>query len=505
MVLFELGEKISNALKKMSSNLVIGDEAITSCLNEIGMALLTADVSIQFVKKLKDNVKTQFQMSKEMGANLQTAVQRAVTEELTSMLETDKKPFDVKKGKTNVVMFVGLQGIGKTTTCTKYAYYYARQNYRVALVCADTFRAGAFDQLKQNATKIRVPFYGSYTETDPAVVAKEGVNLFTKEGFELIIVDTSGRHKQESELFDEMQEIEHAVNPNEVIFVMDSSIGKACYDQASAFKKAVKVGSVIVTKLDGHAKGGGALSAVAATEAPITFIGKGEHFTDFEQFEAKSFVRRLLGLGDIGKMVKIVKDVVSEDDQAKMLARIQEGKFTYNDLRSQYQSVLKLGPLNQFASLIPGLGQQLMGKGSEKENIERVKRQICILDSMNNNELNCLKPIANERKPRIARGSGTSILELDSMIENFKQIKKLVDNFGKMKMGDNIKDVMRNPNQLKNQLAGALSPQMMSQMGGMDNVMNMVKQLGVMEKNGEMGDLNKMMKEIGMNKKKGKK
>lgn len=136
--------------------------------------------------------------------------------------------------------------------------------------------------MKQNATKVRIPFYGSYTETDPVVISEEGVNIFKKEGFDIIIVDTSGRHKQESDLFDEMKQVEAVVKPDEIIFVMDSSIGQACYDQALAFRKAVNVGSVIVTKLDGHAKGGGAMSAVAATESPITFIGTGEHFDDFE-------------------------------------------------------------------------------------------------------------------------------------------------------------------------------------------------------------------------------
>jgi len=504
MVLLELGEKISGALKRLSKSTVVNDEAVKTCMNEIGMALLQADVSIKFVKKLKDNISEQFKMNKEIGANLQIVIQRAVVEELSGMLDVERKAFEPKRGKTNIVMFVGLQGSGKTTTCTKYAYYYARQNYRVALVCADTFRAGAFDQLKQNATKIRVPFYGSYTETDPVAIAKEGVEMFKKEGFELIIVDTSGRHKQEADLFEEMKQVEAAINPNEAIFVMDSSIGQACYDQALAFKKAVKVGSVIVTKLDGHAKGGGALSAVAATESPIVFIGQGEHFTDFEQFDARSFVKRLLGLGDLGKMVKIVKDAVSEDDQLKMMARIQEGKFTYKDLKSQYQSVLKLGPLNQFASMIPGLGQQIMGKGNEKENIERVKRQICMLDSMSELELECIRPLTDERKRKIARGSGTSLYEIESMIENFKQIKKLVDKFGKMKMGDNVKDMMRNPNQLKSKLASAMNPQMLQQMGGLDNIMGMVKQLGDLEKTGQMSELNKLMQSATGKKPKGK-
>ena len=150
------------------------------------------------------------------------------------------------------------------------------------MVCADTFRAGAFDQLKQNATKLRIPFYGSYTEPDPVQIAEDGVRQFKEENYELIVVDTSGRHKQESALFEEMEEIKAATSPDEVIFVMDSTIGQAVLDQAKAFNEAAEVGSVIVTKLDGHAKGGGALSAVAATDAPIIFIGSGEHFDDFE-------------------------------------------------------------------------------------------------------------------------------------------------------------------------------------------------------------------------------
>lgn len=158
-------------------------------------------------------------------------------------------------------MFVGLQGSGKTTTCTKYALYYKKQGWRVALVCADTFRAGAFDQLKQNATKAGIPFFGSYTETDPVKLARDGVEQFKKEKYEIIIVDTSGKHKQEESLFEEMKQVATAISPDITLFVMDSSIGQAAHDQAAAFKAKVEVGAVIITKLDGHAKGGGALSA----------------------------------------------------------------------------------------------------------------------------------------------------------------------------------------------------------------------------------------------------
>jgi signal recognition particle subunit SRP54 len=217
------------------------------------------------------------------GVNKRRMIQKAVFDELVRMVDPGVKPFTPKKGKPNVIMFVGLQGSGKTTTCTKYAYYYRMKGWKTCLVCADTFRAGAFDQLKQNATKARVPFYGSYTETDPVKLAIEGVDVFKSEGQEVIIVDTSGRHKQEDTLFEEMQQIQDGIEPDDIVFVMDSSIGQAALDQATAFKKAVKVGSVIMTKLDGHAKGGGALSAVAATESPCVFIGTGEHMDEFEQ------------------------------------------------------------------------------------------------------------------------------------------------------------------------------------------------------------------------------
>jgi len=210
----------------------------------------------------------------------------------------------LRRGKPAVVMFVGLQGSGKTTTCTKFAWWHKKKGWKPALVCADTFRAGAFDQLKQNATKAQIPFYGSYSETDPAVIAEQGVEMFRREGRDLIIVDTSGRHKQEAALFEEMRQVAEAVSPDLPIFVMDGSIGQAAFDQAKAFRESVDVGAVIVTKLDGHAKGGGALSAVAATQSPVIFIGTGEHIDDFEPFKTKPFVQKLLGMGDIEGLIR---------------------------------------------------------------------------------------------------------------------------------------------------------------------------------------------------------
>lgn len=232
MVLAELGRKITSALQKFNKTTVINEEAMKQCLKEICNALLGSDIDVRYVMKLRENIMNKFKTEEQEGGNLRVLIKSAVVKELTSLLEVEKKPYEPKRGKTNIIMFVGLQGSGKTTTCSKVAYYYKKKGWRVAMVCADTFRAGAFDQLKQNAAKIRVPFYGSYIETDPVTIAEEGVAEFKEEGMEIIIVDTSGRHKQETELFDEMKQVEKAVQPDNIIFVMDSSIGQQCYAQA---------------------------------------------------------------------------------------------------------------------------------------------------------------------------------------------------------------------------------------------------------------------------------
>ncbi|CAM1325566.1 SRP54 (predicted), partial [Pycnogonum litorale] len=316
MVLADLGRKITSALRSLSNATIINEEVLNSMLKDICKALLEADVNIMLVKKLRENVRSVIDFDDMAGGlNKRRMIQSAVFKELVKLVDPGVKPYQPSKGKSNVIMFVGLQGSGKTTTCTKLAYYYMKKGWKTCLVCADTFRAGAFDQLKQNATKARIPFYGSYTEVDPVVIAHEGVQQFKNEGFEIIVVDTSGRHKQEDSLFEEMLQVSNAVEPDNAIFVMDASIGQACESQARAFKDKVDVGAVIVTKLDGHAKGGGALSAVAATRSPIIFIGTGEHIDDFESFKVKPFVSKLLGMGDIEGLIDKVNELKLDDNE----------------------------------------------------------------------------------------------------------------------------------------------------------------------------------------------
>ncbi|KAL6610486.1 hypothetical protein ACP70R_040455 [Stipagrostis hirtigluma subsp. patula] len=474
MVLAELGGSIARALKRMGDATVVDERVLADCLNEISRALLQADVRFATVRDLQAGVRGAFNLDAlAAGTNKRRVIQQAVLGELCRMLDPGKPSFAPAKGKPSVVMFVGLQGSGKTTTCTKYANYHRRKGFNPALVCADTFRAGAFDQLKQNATKAKIPFYGSYTESDPVKIAVEGVDKFRKEKCDLIIVDTSGRHKQEAALFEEMRQLSEATKPDLVIFVMDGSIGQAAFDQAQAFKQSASVGAVIVTKMDGHAKGGGALSAVAATKSPVMFIGTGEHIDDFEVFDVKPFVNRLLGMGDLSGLMNKIQDVMPADQQPELLQKLAEGAFTLRLLYEMSQNLLKMGPLGQIFSMLPGFRSELMPKGKEKEGQAKIKRYMTMMDSMTDEELDSTNPkLLNEsRIARIARGSGRLVRDVRDMLEEHKRIAKV---WSKMKLP---KVCNPNCNTNMNQILKALPPNVLNQMGGMAGLQTAMKQM----------------------------
>ena len=331
MVLSELGTKLTSALGKLAMAEQVDEKTFNEVLGDVCRALIASDVNVALVGKMRENVRKRVNLT-ELAAGLNRAklIRQVMVDELKNLVDPGVKPYNPRKGRKNVIMLVGLQGSGKTTTATKLAYYYKRKGFHPGLVCADTFRAGAFAQLRQNATRAKIPFYGSDTDMDPAKVAGDGVARFQRENSDMIIVDTSGRHKQEEDLFVEMEQVAEAVKPDLVIFVMDGSIGQAAQDQAEAFKKRVPVGAVIVTKLDGHAKGGGALSAVAATKSPIVFLGTGERIPDLQSFEADRFIERLLGMGDIKELVQTVEDVMPKAQQERMIKKMQSVCGTTN-------------------------------------------------------------------------------------------------------------------------------------------------------------------------------
>jgi len=443
MVLAEFGAKITGALRVAQAALTVTDEVVHKLTNDLALALLQADVDVRLVKQVQVNLKTAWATSNSsvQGANnKKTLLQQLVVKELCRLLkpETATPPFEPQKGRSNVLLFVGLQGSGKTTSCTKLAYYYRRRGWKVALVCADTFRAGAFDQLKQNAVKAKIPFFGSYTERDPSIVAAEGVALFKRDKYDIIIVDTSGRHKQQQALFEEMREVVRVVQPDDIIFTMDASIGQAAREQAQAFKDAVPVGSLIITKLDGHARGGGALSAVAATASPIIFIGTGEHIDDFEAFNASSFVSRLLGQGDLSSLIDLIEqeqeqNSIQNKPPAAMFTKLAEGRgaeFTFRDLYELMQTMRNLGPLGKVMQMIPGMAslQSSMTKEKQGDADVRLKRCMTLMDSFTTHELDSdVQPFVQQpqRLMRIARGAGMRPAHGQELLDMFRQFKKM--------------------------------------------------------------------------------
>ncbi|KAK7506942.1 hypothetical protein BaRGS_00001793 [Batillaria attramentaria] len=486
MVLADLGRKITSALKSLSNATIINEEVLNGMLKDICTALLEADVNIRLVKQLRENVRSVIDFDEMAGGlNKRRMIQSAVFKELVKLIDPGVKTWQPTKGRSNIIMFVGLQGSGKTTTCSKLAYYYQRKGWKTCLICADTFRAGAFDQLKQNATKARIPFYGSYTEADPAVIAQEGVEKFKKENFEIIIVDTSGRHKQEDALFEEMLQVEQSINPDNVIFVMDATIGQACESQARAFKEKVDVASVIITKLDGHAKGGGALSAVAATKSPVIFIGTGEHTDDFEPFKVQPFVSKLLGMGDIEGLIDKVNEL-KLDDNEELMKKLKHGQFTLRDMYEQFQNIMKMGPFSQIMGMIPGFSSDFMTKGTEQESMARLKRLMTIMDSMNDQELDSLDgeklfSRCPGRAQRVARGAGVSVRDVNELLTQYKKFAQMVKKMGGIKGlfkgGDMSKNV--NPAQmakLNQQMAKMMDPRVLQQMGGMQGLQGMMRQ-----------------------------
>lgn len=452
MVLADLGSRLRSALSSVES---VSETEVQAMIKDICTALLESDVNVRLVAKLRDSIRAkiaqEIKKDTESAANKRRKLQKIVFDELCALVDSHEEPPKPKKlnrstkssskpnrpGKkplkkaadSHVIMFVGLQGAGKTTSCTKLAVYYKRRGFKVGLVCADTFRAGAFDQLKQNAIKSLIPFYGSYLETDPVKVAADGVKKFKEDMFDIIIVDTSGRHKQEQSLFDEMVQIGEAVQPTQTIMVLDAAIGQAAEAQAKAFKESANFGSIILTKLDGHAKGGGAISAVATTKTPIVFIGTGEHVGDFEVFKPTSFISKLLGIGDIQSLMEHVQLLNLQDDEnhQKSIENFKEGKFSLRDFQTQMNNFLKMGPLTNIASMIPGMSN-IMSQVGEEETSNKIKNMIYIMDSMTSAELESDGRVfvtEPERIIRVARGAGCTAVEVEMVLQQQRMMASM--------------------------------------------------------------------------------
>ncbi len=423
MVLEKLGSSLYDAIRKVIRAPVVDAELIKELIRDFQRALLQADVNVQLVMELSQNIEKRA-LDEELppGISRKEHVVKVVYDALTAFVGEKPVPLEIRPGRQNVLMLIGIQGSGKTTHAAKLARYFQKRGLKPALICADTFRPGAYNQLEQLAESINVDFYGEPDGKDPVKVARNGVKKFSD--YEVVLLDTSGRHKEEKSLMVEMQQIARAVKPQEIILVLDGTIGQQAAAQAAAFNEATDVGSIIVSKLDGSARGGGALSGVAATGAPIKFIGTGEKIEDMEQFVPGRFIGRLLGMGDIESLVAKVKEAeveVSEKDINAFLS----GKFTLTDMYQQLEAMRKMGPLQKVLQMVPGFSYQLPDADLDMAE-ERMDRFKYIIDSMTPEERDNPKVINASRTRRIARGSGTEEREVRELIKQYHATRKML-------------------------------------------------------------------------------
>ncbi len=437
MVLDDLGSSLRGTLDDLRGQSRVSEEDVTNVVREIQRSLLQADVAVDLVTALSDAIERRaLEEEPPAGTSARDHVLRIVYEEMVDLVgDSTEIPLEPQ-----TIMLAGLQGSGKTTTAAKMAWWFSKKGLRPAVVQTDTFRPGAYDQAAQMCERAEVAFYGDPDEDDPVQIARDG--LAATEDAEVHIVDTAGRHALEDDLIDEIEEIERAVSPDRSLLVMDAAIGQGAREQSREFDDAVGVGGVVVTKLDGTAKGGGALTAVDQTDSSIAFLGTGETVQDVERFEPSGFVSRLLGMGDLQQLAERVERAMAETDDAEddwdpedML----EGEFTLRDMRKQMQAMDRMGPLDQVMDMIPGLGGGMMDQLPDDAmdvTQDRLRSFEVVMDSMTAAELENPRVVGKERTVRIARGAGVETDLVRDLLEQHRMMERTLKQFQGMGDGD---------------------------------------------------------------------
>jgi signal recognition particle subunit SRP54 len=419
MVLDSLGKSLRGVLQKIARGSTVDQALLAEVVRDIQRALLQADVNVQLTLDLTQRVRRRATEEKPpAGASLRDFLIRIIYEEIRGILGKER-PFELKPKR---ILLAGLFGQGKTTTAGKLARYFQKRGVRVALVAADVHRPAAIDQLEQLAKKVGSEFYANRNEKRAEVIVREALAKFPPHL--AVIVDTAGRSGIDAELIAELQRVRTAFEPEETLLVLDAAMGQTAGRSAEAFHKAVGLTGVVLTKLDGSAKGGGALSAVAVSGAPILFIGTGEHLDELEHFEPTRFVSRLLGMGDIQTLLERFEELSDKEAAEKAAKNLMTGRFTLRDMRTQLASLGEMGPFSKLMSMIPGVGAAKIDEQQMDRTQVQLKRFRTILDSMTPDELDDPGVIKADRVHRIARGSGTKTQDVRALLKHFEATRK---------------------------------------------------------------------------------
>jgi signal recognition particle subunit SRP54 len=425
-----LSERLQGALGDLRKRGKLDDESISRAMREVRLALLEADVNFEVVKAFVAQVR-----ERALGAEVTKSVTpgqqvvKIVHEELTALMGSGDSRLAFAGRPPTVILLAGLQGSGKTTAAAKLALQLRKEGHKPGLVAADLQRPAAVDQLVQLGSQIDVPVFTG--ADDPVAVSREGVEQAKTEGLDVVILDTAGRLHIDEELMDELAHVRDATRPTNVLLVLDSMTGQDAVRVAEAFAERIAFDGIVLTKLDGDARGGAALSVKAVTGKPVKLVSVGERLDQLEYFHPDRMASRILGMGDVLTLVEKAEAAVDKSEADEMEKRLMQGEFTFDDFLRSYKMLRRMGPVQGVLKLIPGLGSQL--EGLDQVDDRQLARVEAIVLSMTPQERSFPHVIDGSRRQRIAKGSGTSVEQVNGLLEARKQMAKMMKQIGKGK------------------------------------------------------------------------
>jgi len=428
-----LSDRLQSALGDLRGRGTLDEEAISRAMREIRLALLEADVNFEVVKQFVAQVRERA-LGQDVLKSLTPGQQvvKVVHEELTALMGAGSSKLAFTGRPPTVILLAGLQGSGKTTAAAKLALLLRKEERKPGLVAADLQRPAAIDQLEQLGRQIQVPVYRG--NDDPVAVSLAGVEQAAREGLDVVIVDTAGRQHVDEPMMEQLVRIHGQVKPHNVLLVLDAMTGQEAVNVAQAFQERVAFDGVVMTKLDGDARGGAALSVKAVTGRPIKLVSVGEKLDQLEYFHPDRMASRILGMGDVLSLIEKAEAAVEEDEHKELEARMLKGQFSFDDFLKSYKMLRRMGPIQGVLKLVPGLGKQL--EGIDQVDERQLGRVEAIILSMTPVERSMPSVIDGSRRQRIAGGSGTSVEEVNRLLEARKQMEKLMKGMGRGQMPD---------------------------------------------------------------------
>lgn len=427
-----LSDKLNETFRKLKGRGKLSEENIKEGLREVRLALLEADVNYKVVKDLVSRIRER-SVGQEVMKSLTPGQQvvKIVYEELTAVMGGSHQQLDFSGRSPWKIMMVGLQGSGKTTSSGKLARYLKAQGRHPMLVPADVYRPAAIDQLTRLGEQVGVPVFPSTADMDPVDIAARASARAGEFGADVLLIDTAGRLHIDEALMEELRSIKRKITPNEILFVADAMTGQEAVNVASSFNDKLDLTGVILTKMEGDARGGAALSIKAVLDKPLKFVGVGEKLDALEPFHPDRVASRILGMGDVLSLIEKAQETIDEEKALDLAAKLRKNEFSLEDFRNQLLQIKKMGSLESLLGMIPGLGGKLKKMKSMQPDEKEIKRIEAIINSMTMAERNDHTILNASRRKRIAKGSGTSVAEVNTLIKNFVQTRKMMQKFTK--------------------------------------------------------------------------